>query len=117
MKCESCGFKVGDFGQMQISVNCMQSELEHERIRLAACGVAALANNEETALKQRITKDNPYWSASYQDVCTAVDREMKYRKALEEIAKLATSPHSFTAIAGAAVRIAAAAIQRNENEN
>jgi hypothetical protein len=61
-----------------------REEINFESIRLAACGVAALANTDET-VKQRITKENEYWSASYEDVCSAVDREMKYRKALEKI--------------------------------
>lgn len=59
-------------------------ELEIERMRLAGCGVAAMANTERSK-KQRIGRDNPYWSASYGDVCAAVDREMKYREALKEL--------------------------------
>jgi hypothetical protein len=62
----------------------IEDELEYERIKLAACGVAALANTDET-VKQRITTENKYWSASYGDVCSAVDREIKYRKALDAI--------------------------------
>ena len=60
-------------------------ELEIERMRLAACGVAAMCNTKKAARQQRIKKSNPYYSASYGDVCRAVDREMKYRKALEDI--------------------------------
>ena len=60
----------------------LKSELETERVRLAACGVAAMANTESTVAK-RITPDNPYWSASYKDVCNAVDREMKLRATYE----------------------------------
>lgn len=63
----------------------LQLDLEAERMRLAACGVAAMCNTRETAQKQRIGRDNPYWSASYEDICKAVDREMKYRSALETI--------------------------------
>jgi hypothetical protein len=59
-------------------------ELEVERMRLAACGVAALGNTKGT-MAERITKDNPYWSASYGDVCSAVDREVLYREALDRI--------------------------------
>lgn len=60
------------------------AELETERTRLAACGVAAMANTPST-VAQRITRDNPYWSASYGDVCAAVDREMALRA---EVARL-----------------------------
>lgn len=60
----------------------LKEELEAERLRLAGCGVAALQNTEESKAK-RITRDNPYWSASYGDVCGAVDREMKLRAELE----------------------------------
>jgi hypothetical protein len=52
--------------------------LEYERIRLAACGVAAMANTIDT-IKQRINPDNTYWSASYGDICSAVDRQVEYR--------------------------------------
>ena len=62
----------------------LQNELEVERMRLAGCGVAAMANTEKTKA-DRLTKDNPYWSSSYGDVCAAVDREMKYRTSLEDM--------------------------------
>lgn len=60
-----------------------EDELETLRLQLAACGVAAMCNTRESAKEQRITKDNPYWSASYQDVCNAVDREMALREKLD----------------------------------
>ena len=50
------------------------AELERERMRLAACGVAAMSNTPETIAK-RINADSDYFSASYSDVCRAVDRE------------------------------------------
>ncbi len=63
---------------LEIEIAELKAKLETERLRLAACGVAAMANTRATA-EQRLTKDNPYWSASYGDVCAAVDREMSYR--------------------------------------
>lgn len=60
------------------------AELETERMRLAGCGVAAMANTP-TTVAQRITRDNPYWSASYGDVCRAVDREMALRAEVERL--------------------------------
>ena len=61
-----------------------ENKLEFERMRLTACGVAAMSNTRET-VKQRIGKDHVYYSASYGDVCDAVDREIMYREALESI--------------------------------
>lgn len=62
----------------------LKEELETERMRVVGCGVAALCNTERTAV-DRITSDNPYWSASYGDVCAAVDREMELRKERDQL--------------------------------
>lgn len=78
----------------------LQQELEHEQIRLAACTAAALGNTPET-VAQRITRESPYWSASYGDVCAAVDREMALQSShaalletLKKITEIAeTMPH------------------------
>lgn len=67
-------------------VRVLEQELETERMRLAGCGVVAMQNTREST-KERITKDNPYWSASYGDVCSAVDREISLREALEQYGK------------------------------
>lgn len=63
-----------------------EAQLEWERVRLAACGVAALANTDK-AVQGRIGCDNPYWSASYGNVCDAVDREMALRAEVETLTK------------------------------
>ena len=60
----------------------MQKQLEIEKMRLAACGVAAIQNTRIT-IKDRIKSDSPYWSASYSDVCRAIDREIALREKLE----------------------------------
>lgn len=70
--------------QTHIELEKARGELETERMKLAGCGVAAMCNTESTAA-QRIDRDNPYWSASYGDVCAAVDREMKLRTELEAL--------------------------------
>lgn len=57
----------------------LRAEIETERIRLAACGVVALANTRKSANKARQMHPD-YWSASCSDVINAVDREMKYRE-------------------------------------
>jgi hypothetical protein len=65
----------------------LKDQLETERMRLAACGVAALSNTRVTAMNQGLRRDNPYWSASYEDVRTAVKREMNHRESCEELSK------------------------------
>jgi hypothetical protein len=59
----------------------LRVENEQLRVQLAGCGVAALGNTIE-AVKQRVSKGDYGWSASYGDVCDAVDRELKLREAL-----------------------------------
>lgn len=58
--------------------------LETERLRLAACGVAAMQNTKESQGKNRVDKDSPYYSGSYANVCDAVDREMSLMAQLSE---------------------------------
>lgn len=67
----------------QLTAECdeLRAALEIERMRLAGCGVAAMSNNDES-VKARINNLSPFWSASYGDVCAAVDREMSLRKQL-----------------------------------
>lgn len=66
----------------------LTAELETERMRLAACGVVAMANTRESAEKQRQMLPE-YMSASCQDVMRAVDAEMDYREQLTETRDLA----------------------------
>lgn len=63
------------------------SLLETERMRLVACGVAAMANTVE-ARGERLARDHPCYSASYGDVCNAVDREMTHRGQLDKIVEI-----------------------------
>ena len=65
----------------------MEEQLETERMRVVACGVAAGCNTEESIARHGIKQGNPYWTPAYGDVCGAVKREMEYReknKALED---------------------------------
>lgn len=55
---------------------------ELHRMQLVACSTAALANTDKSK-EFRIGKENDYWTPAYQDVCDAVDREIRYREALE----------------------------------
>jgi hypothetical protein len=59
----------------------LRETLEGERLRLAACGVAAMQNTP-ALVADRIGPEHPYYSASYGDVCRAVDREMALRRLL-----------------------------------
>lgn len=62
----------------------MSEELERERMRLAVCGVVALANTRESAAHVR--ECNPdYWSDSAQNVALAVDREIAGRERIAEL--------------------------------
>jgi hypothetical protein len=69
-------------GKLLEHIDALEAEHETLRMKLAGCGVAALCNTEASIKEHRITKDNPYWSASYEDVCDAVDREIKLRENL-----------------------------------
>jgi hypothetical protein len=70
-----------------------ENQLETERMRLAGCGVAANMNTADS-IKDRITRDNPYWSASYGDVCSLVDREIALRDENEQLKKGIASAQS-----------------------
>jgi len=72
------------FLDRQPEIDKLKTELETERLKLAACGVAAMQNTKKT-IKERIDKSNPYWSASYGDVCGAVDREVEFREKLDKV--------------------------------
>lgn len=81
IRLESTGLFIGrlegvEFNDLPESQKSEQ--LETERMRLVACGVAA-GQNTESSIKDRIQSDNPYYSGSYQSVCDAVDREIKLR--------------------------------------
>lgn len=60
----------------------LMREIEQIRLQLAACGVAAMCNTEESIDKQRIHKDSPYYTATYQDICNGIDRGMELRAKL-----------------------------------
>lgn len=60
----------------------LRAEIERLRLQLAACGVAAHCNTRTSIERNQIKRDNPAWSASYRDVCDAVEREMRLRQRL-----------------------------------
>lgn len=60
------------------AIEALRAELERERMRLAACGVVAMANTPDSAESARQMHDD-YRSASCDEVANAVDREMALR--------------------------------------
>lgn len=61
-----------------------QVELHYQQ--LAAISTGARQNTRGTAM-DRIKRDHPYWTQAYQDVCTAIDREMTIREQVEDLRK------------------------------
>lgn len=78
-----------------------KAELETWQMRLAACTTAALSNTPSSAA-ERIDASNPYYSASYGDVCAAVDREMALRAEVAEWHQVFGLYHAATARAAEA---------------
>jgi uncharacterized protein YigA (DUF484 family) len=73
--CEPVDINIRNMGQR---IREQAAEIEKLRMQLAACGVAAMANTSATApLARNVSPE--YNSASLQDVCRAVDREMAQR--------------------------------------
>ncbi len=62
----------------EIEVRRLNAELERERMRLAACGVVAMADTPESAAQAREMRDE-YRSASCDDVARRVDECMTLR--------------------------------------
>lgn len=68
--------------RLKDEIEKLSTELEHERLRLAACATAALQNTREGQTR-RLERSSPCWSASYHEVCCAVDREIEHREMSE----------------------------------
>jgi hypothetical protein len=62
----------------------LEAELERERLRLAACGVVAMADTPESASKARDIHQD-LWSASLDDVIRQIDALMALRLAIEPV--------------------------------
>ena len=68
----------------------LKEELDRERVRLAGCGVAAMQNTPKS-IKARAKEGDYGWSASYGEVCRALDRKISFRKALIKIMEVRAS--------------------------
>ena len=60
----------------------LEADLERERMRLAVCGVVAMANTAGSAAQARDCHPD-YWSASANDVAKMVDEQMRLREELK----------------------------------
>lgn len=58
------------------------AEIGQLRVQLAGCGVAAMCNTRESMQEQLVEKGAYGYSASYQDVVDAVNREISLREQL-----------------------------------
>lgn len=93
-----------DCGNKHLCPICAAATLhenaERQAMILAAVSTASRCNTRRTAAEQRISRDNPYWTQAYEDVCTAVGREIQERERAEAAesrireleAALATAP-------------------------
>tara|TARA_R110000782_G_scaffold267520_1_gene362998 strand:- start:58 stop:261 length:204 start_codon:yes stop_codon:yes gene_type:complete len=63
------------------------SEKSEELIRLqmAAISVISLCNTKNSLEKQRLNKNNAYWTPAYEDVVTGVLREIKLIEELKGV--------------------------------
>lgn len=76
--------RVSDAGIIAAEVRRLREENERLRVQLAGCGVAAMQNTADSRA-HRINRDDYGWSASYADVCSAVDREISLREENERL--------------------------------
>jgi chromosome segregation ATPase len=84
----SCALAAKDAVQFQDERDALRAENEALHMKLAACGVAALCNTTDSRAMHLLPEDSPYWSASYQAVRSAVEREMALRAQLAEAERL-----------------------------
>jgi chromosome segregation ATPase len=66
------------------TIEQLRGEVERLTLQAAACMTATFQNTHESK-KERIGRDNPYWTQAYDDVCTAVDREIREREAKDQL--------------------------------
>jgi len=81
-----------EINELRLKLAVALGDCERERMRLAGCGVAALCDTPESSVKQRIGSDNPYWSASYGDVCRRTDECIRLRAEVERLKGIILAP-------------------------
>lgn len=78
--------KASDAGVLAAEVRRLRNEIDQLRCQLAGCGVAALENTVGSRSSRAVRGDYGY-SASYEYVCNAVDREISLREENERLRK------------------------------
>ena len=78
---------LADNDSLRTTVDQLRIELLQEQMRLAACGVVAMANTPDTAAKARNILPE-YRSASCDDVARVVDENMKLHAAIDRVVAL-----------------------------
>ena len=73
--------------ELEVKLVKAQQTIERQRMQLAACSTVAYANTEKSAKAVRDMHPD-YRCATVNDVCIAVDREMKLLQTIKEISEL-----------------------------
>jgi len=74
--------------ELEVKLVKAQQTIERQRMQLAACSTVAYANTEKSAKAVRDMHPD-YRCATVNDVCIAVDREMKLLQTIREISEFA----------------------------
>lgn len=80
--------------------DALKAELEIERIRLAACGVVAMADTPESAATVRDMREE-YWSASCDDVARRVDECIALRTERDSLRLVCGEAYQMAGVLGA----------------
>jgi DUF917 family protein len=78
---------LADNDSLRTTIDQLRIELLREQMRLAACGVVAMANTPDTAAKARNILPE-YHSDSCDEVARVVDENMKLRAAIDRVRAL-----------------------------
>lgn len=68
-----------ELDQLRAENEIRKEAIDQLRVQLAGCGVAAMCNTVESMEQQKVVEGDYGWSQSYQDVVTAVGREIELR--------------------------------------
>lgn len=79
-----CSGKQMDVELATVFAELIDKENEFRIMNLAGISTASIQNTE-TTIKDRIGRENPYWTVAYNDVCVAIDREIKWRNLYNEL--------------------------------
>lgn len=61
---------------------------ELHRMQLTAISTITPCNTPRSFDAQRIGRDNPYWTQTYEDVCTVMEREITLLEAIDKIHRI-----------------------------